>query len=36
MNDSVDLAITAGHFIHDRADRLGVGYIAGLVRGFDP
>ena len=36
MNNAVDFAITAGHLAQDRSDRLGVGYIAGMVRGLDP
>jgi len=36
VNDPVDLAITAGHLAHDRADRPGVSHIAGMVRCLDP
>ncbi len=36
MNNAVDFAITAGHLAQDRPDRLGVGDIAGMVRGLDP
>ena len=36
VNNAVDFAIAAGHLAQDRPDRLGVGDIAGMVRGLDP
>ena len=35
VNDAVDPAIAAGHLAQGDTDRLGVGYIAGQVRGLD-
>ena len=36
VNNAVDFAVTAGHLAQDHSDRLGVGDIAGMVRGLDP